>query len=381
MTPNESKTQTEPHVRLVDHRPGQRILQVDVREARLIKTSLAENGDDTATLLRSVNGGDEQGIFTGSRAEARRVLDMFAEGEPAPGRRFNLLYAGLAAIGLVGLGYAGGYAMYEGMARRDAVAVATAPTSSFPGLTASVHPPSVPPELPAVIGSSATPAPPVSPNGATGEGRKAPKAAETTPPTVDLPKAAQAPAAAPQAIQEPKAAAPAAAERRLPSVAAPADAKGSDIQNGLAARADAAQAAAQTAGILARKDLETKGPDAMISESEQLKKVLDQLSNGEKITPEVLASLPNDIAKALRNAGVVLDPNEAALATKAATGREFRIVNLPPSIVDRYKDADGIPTIPPANSWANTGGNVIIPLPGGGEIRSPDDLAAFHLQK
>lgn len=383
-----SKIATDTQIRLVEHRPGDRLLQVNLSDGSMIKTEVVADPDalaseDKAILARTVNGTSPDRIFKGSFAEARKVLDALAQDGAVKTRRVNHAFAILASVGLVALGYGVGYGVYEGLGKDRLASAQTTVPNVVPGVTASVYPPSTPPELPATIGSAASPSrpePAPSPNGATGEALKPVPKPASPPPAIQLPQTAQTAPAPVQAPSQVASANPSPAGR-LPSVPAPVVTQGTEVQNGLAARANVAAAAMEAANQTAKRDLEAKGADAMMSESEQLKKVLDQLSNGEKILPEVVAGLPHDIAKALRSAGVVLDPNETALATKAATGREYRIVNLPPAVVDRMRDADGVPTIPPANSWAATGGNVIIPLPGGGEIRTPDDLAAFNLQK
>lgn len=94
----------------------------------------------------------------------------------------------------------------------------------------------------------------------------------------------------------------------------------------------------------------------------------------------MVRQLPHEIAQKLRDAGAVLTDEEVAQASRAGGGPSFKIVRLTPEIYERLKDKDGIPTVPQANSWAATGGNVRIPLPGGGEIKTPDDMAAFGLK-
>lgn len=385
--------------RLVDHRPGERLLQVDTEGARLIETTVAANPDADADapflVRRSVNGAEGKTIFSGDKEEAGRVLDAIA-GKAAKVRSVNeRVLAVLAAIGLAATGYAIG-GLYPSRGDNAPAAIAYQP-SADPTIVARVVPPSTGlPPVPETIGGPAAPTedrsgiPPQAP-----PRTLASEPPRSTPPAIALPdgsktaaatdaKAAEAskpspsvstpPTKAPEAAQAPQ-------EGRLPSVAANDAPKASTVaQDGLAARAATAVANADAATTAARKDLEQKGAEAMVGEAEQLKRVVNMLSNGEKVTPEMVAQLPHEIAQRLRAAGVVLTAEENATVTKATTGREFRIVNLPPALIDRHRDADGVPTIPGANSWASTGGNVIIPLPGGGEIRSPDDLTAFNLQ-
>lgn len=381
--------------RLVDHRPGERLLQVDAEAGRLIETRVEPNADATDApfvVTRSVNGAEPKTVFSGERDEAGRVLDAIA-GQAAKVRTANeRILAVLAAIGLVATGYAiGGLYQPRGS---DAPATVAMQAPADPSVQARVVPASEPPPVPQTIGGP-TPAP--SDDGSGIPPQAPPKTAaseppRSTPPAIALPdgsrtaaaapQEATRPATAPKPVELPKAAQAPAPEARLPSVAAVEAPKGSPVaQDGLAARAATAVASADAANAEARKAIESQGPEAMMGEAERLKRVVDMLSNGDKVTPEMVAQLPHEVAQRLRAAGVVLTPEEAATVTKATTGREFRIVSLPPAVVDRHRDADGIQTIPPANSWAATGGNVVIPLPGGGEIRSPDDLAVFGLQK
>jgi len=103
--------------------------------------------------------------------------------------------------------------------------------------------------------------------------------------------------------------------------------------------------------------------------------ILNQLEeigkSGGEITPEMLASLPHEIANLLVEQGLVSED--------APDGIPYRIIRMPPSVLDQYRGEDGIPSIPEANSWAATGNYVRIPLPGGGDINEPDDLKEFGL--
>jgi hypothetical protein len=53
---------------------------------------------------------------------------------------------------------------------------------------------------------------------------------------------------------------------------------------------------------------------------------------------------------------------------------------LPSEVVNKFRGKDGIATIPENYSWyARSGGPVAIPLPGGGDIKKPEDLIDFGL--
>ncbi len=87
------------------------------------------------------------------------------------------------------------------------------------------------------------------------------------------------------------------------------------------------------------------------------------------ITPEMLQSLPEEIAAMLADQGMNLDgPNAGTMNI------------LPSEVVDKFRGKDGIASIPENYSWyARSGGPVSIPLPGGGDIKKPEDLIDFGL--
>jgi hypothetical protein len=95
-----------------------------------------------------------------------------------------------------------------------------------------------------------------------------------------------------------------------------------------------------------------------------------QAGGSDQLTPDMLKAMPEEVAALLTDKGMDIDPK--------AQG-EINI--LPTEIVDRYRGKDGIATIPENYSWyARTGGPVTIPLPGGGDIKKPEDLKEFGFQ-
>lgn len=130
----------------------------------------------------------------------------------------------------------------------------------------------------------------------------------------------------------------------------------------------------------ARKVVAEKGAEGASGEMQQLQAVLDLLNSNEKLTPELIRNVPHDLAQKLKEAGVVASPEEVAAAAKARGQKELRIVRLDSLTLDRMRDKDGVATVPDAGTWALTNNSVVIPLPGGGDIRRPDDLKTFHLQ-
>jgi len=93
----------------------------------------------------------------------------------------------------------------------------------------------------------------------------------------------------------------------------------------------------------------------------------------EKITPQMLSTLPHEVAKMLIDSGLVNQDD-------APDGVPYSIIRVPESVVDKHRGEDGIADIPERNSWASTGNYVSIPLPGGGDIKTPEDLKSFHLE-
>lgn len=94
-----------------------------------------------------------------------------------------------------------------------------------------------------------------------------------------------------------------------------------------------------------------------------------QAAGQDAITPEMIKSLPEDVAQLLATQGQGRD-------LEGESGGKMRI--LPSSVVDRYRGKDGVATIPENFSWyARSGGPISIPLPGGGDIKTPDDMKEF----
>lgn len=108
---------------------------------------------------------------------------------------------------------------------------------------------------------------------------------------------------------------------------------------------------------------------------DQIRKLLVDLQSlkagsADGITPEMLQALPEEVAALLADQGMELD---------GPGGGTMNI--LPSEVVDRFRGKDGVATIPENHSWyARSGGPVSIPLPGGGDIKKPDDLKDFGLQ-
>jgi hypothetical protein len=156
---------------------------------------------------------------------------------------------------------------------------------------------------------------------------------------------------------------------------------------GTAAKAEAP--AADAAGSKPKvAESSPSGPEAITAaiarmnpvEAQKAVKTLDDIKtsladNGE-ISPDLLREIPHEIAKALRDAGVDLSPGER----REAGRKSAAVVRLPSSAIERFRGRDGIASITDSNSWVLTNGIVMLPLPGGGDIRTADAMLEFGLK-
>jgi hypothetical protein len=101
-------------------------------------------------------------------------------------------------------------------------------------------------------------------------------------------------------------------------------------------------------------------------------------AKGEKVTPDMLAGLPHEVAQVLFESGVISKLDEEKADNPG--GVPYRIIRLPESVMDSYRGKDGISNIPERNSWASTGNFVSLPLPGGGDIKTPETMKEFGLK-
>ncbi len=100
-------------------------------------------------------------------------------------------------------------------------------------------------------------------------------------------------------------------------------------------------------------------------------------SDFSQITPDMLAQLPHEIAQMLVESGLA---GKDGHMEAAPDGVAYRIIRLPEREIEKYRGVDGIASIPERNTWASTGNFVSIPLPGGGDIKQPEDMAEFGLK-
>ena len=208
----------------------------------------------------------------------------------------------------------------------------------------------------------------------------------TAPPTQSAPKPVIPAAQPPILASSPAPSVPASASTINPAnpTAHPAGEAAIDPSKGLpdviAQRAKDAQVSIDEAKAKALADISKDGPKATKETLDKMQAAYDTVMNGEKLSAEVARGLPVDLAKALQEAGAIETPEEEAHRLAKDTGKEgLALLRLPPDVTDKFRDEDGVQTVPDANSWALTRNNVTLPLPGGGEIKKPSDLALFGL--
>jgi len=100
-------------------------------------------------------------------------------------------------------------------------------------------------------------------------------------------------------------------------------------------------------------------------------------SESGEISAEMLNALPHEVARVLKEAGIV--PTPTTQDPDAPGGVPYRIIRLPEKVLEKHRGKDGIPSVPEADTWVATGNSVSLPLPGGGDIKTVDDIKSFGL--
>lgn len=111
--------------------------------------------------------------------------------------------------------------------------------------------------------------------------------------------------------------------------------------------------------------------------AEQAQTVMAQLERlntipPDELTTEMLAGLPHDLVKLLKDSGIS-DPKKQ----EGENGVPFAMIRLPEGVIDQFRGKDGIPSIPTNDSYAALGNKITLQLPGGGDIRTPEDMLGF----
>lgn len=148
-----------------------------------------------------------------------------------------------------------------------------------------------------------------------------------------------------------------------------------------AAKAAEKPAAETTQEAAAAKSKADGMRDMSAAEAQELLRQLEEIktktADGSELPLELLRKLPAEVAERLVGTGIAtVSPQDR----KDRLQRQARIVRLPASIINRYRDRTGIASIPESDSWVANGGRISIPLPGGGDITSPDIMTQFGLK-
>lgn len=111
----------------------------------------------------------------------------------------------------------------------------------------------------------------------------------------------------------------------------------------------------------------------------------------EQLNGQSLDGLPPAIQALIKgatveNADVKGNTNDKANEKKATPGQlttdeqgvPTKIIILPQPVIDQFRSEDGIASIPENQSWQAKGNPTVrLPLPGGGDIKSVEDLKKF----
>jgi chemotaxis protein histidine kinase CheA len=118
--------------------------------------------------------------------------------------------------------------------------------------------------------------------------------------------------------------------------------------------------------------------DMSAAETAELLKQIEQMMQMDPtaITPDMLSKLPHEIAQTLRDTGVIGSPESMPEKGNAP----YAAIRLPPGAIDKFRGRDGIASIPENDTFAALGNKITLQLPGGGDIRKPEDLKLFGFQ-
>jgi hypothetical protein len=117
----------------------------------------------------------------------------------------------------------------------------------------------------------------------------------------------------------------------------------------------------------------------------QAEKALNEISmlTPQQLTGASLDSLPPEVRQMLLDQVQADASDELGTAPKdnVQDGIPTKLIMLPEQVIDGYRGHDGIASLPENSSWQARGNPAVhIPLPGGGDIKSVEDLKAFGVQ-
>jgi chemotaxis protein histidine kinase CheA len=118
--------------------------------------------------------------------------------------------------------------------------------------------------------------------------------------------------------------------------------------------------------------------DMSAAETAEVLKQIEQMMQMDPtaITPDMLSKLPHEIAQTLRDTGVIGNPESMPEKGNAP----YAAIRLPPGAIDKFRGRDGIASIPENDTFAALGNKITLQLPGGGDIRKPEDLKLFGFE-
>ncbi|MGY3582016.1 hypothetical protein ACVIGB_001061 [Bradyrhizobium sp. USDA 4341] len=398
-------------VRLVDDRG---VHDISLKEA---------SEDGTSAIIWRRAGKDEIELFNGDRQEATAAFDDFADrmgrlldqnqapiAEPA---KKSYLWGAMTVGAILAVGCINGAVFYSMRDRAqppvDDARLATLEnlTRQLQGLGIPDSPPGSPPSTAAKPVKTVT-----VPTGLIGGAPNAPAAADTAAVRAgvvivpkDLPPLpAQPPAAETTKVSAPVTdATPAKAPPEKASVTIESNAPSTEISmaTDLAAAEEPSKVPSKEASKETSKPAEkaadkpaepadeakeaTAKKDPLrgmnATEAQELLRQLEEIktmtADGSELPVELLRKLPSEVAARLVGTGIAtVSPQDR----KERAQKQARIVRLPASIINQYRDRTGIASIPESDSWVANGGRVSIPLPGGGDITSPDVMTQFGLK-
>ncbi len=204
--------------------------------------------------------------------------------------------------------------------------------------------------------------------------------AAATKPADDIARSNSADEIAAVKVEEKPAAAPVeiAAAPEVPPVADAAESKDSAARVPLADMSEEKPADDKPDAGDAAKAAKDATKNMSAAETAELLKQIEQMMQMDPtaITPDMLAKLPHEIAQTLRDTGVIGNPE--AMPEKG--NAPYAAIRLPPGAIDKFRGKDGIASIPENDTFAALGNKILLQLPGGGDIRKPEDLRLFGFE-
>lgn len=103
----------------------------------------------------------------------------------------------------------------------------------------------------------------------------------------------------------------------------------------------------------------------------------------EQLQGEALNSLPADVRAIIESAQVdeQAEPEAPGIQSSDENGVPTKLIILPPQVIDTFRSYDGIASIPENQSWQAKGNPTVhLQLPGGGDIKTVEDMERFGIK-